>query len=131
LVKDTDTGVQAEKWIRWLARGISSLAAGFWLFVGIVAGISETEPWTVESVILAGLILCSAVGVLIAWFREGMGGGIVVACAIAHSTFAYIVSGHNKGFAMLITGGPLLLSGILFLISWWKSKALSISTNDA
>ena len=121
-MKNIDTVGQAEKWIRWLARGTGSLAAAFWLFVGIVAGISETEPWTVESAILAGLILSSALGVLIAWFREGIGGGIVVMCAIAHSTFAYIVSGHNKGFAMLITGGPFLLSGILFLISWWRSK---------
>lgn len=74
---------------------------------------------------LAGLIVASALGVLIAWWQEGIGGTIIVICAIAHSTFATIASGHNKGFAMLITGGPLLVAGILFLASWWRSERLS------
>jgi hypothetical protein len=71
--------------------------------------------------VLAVLIVASALGVLIAWWREGIGGTIIVICAVAHSTFAYIASGHNKRFAMLITGGPLLVAGILFLASWWRS----------
>ncbi len=110
-----------------MARATGSLAAAFWLFVGIVSAVFDPEPWIVESFILAGLILVSALGVLIAWFHEGIGGTIVLICAVAHSTFAYMVSGHNKGFAMLITGGPFLLSGSLFLLSWWKSKASSMS----
>jgi hypothetical protein len=89
------------------------LAAGFWLFVGLIhaivaiTAVAEPEPWTWESPLLAGLIVASALSVLIAWWREGIGGTIIVICAVAHSTFAYIASGHNKGFAMLITGGPL------------------------
>jgi hypothetical protein len=107
---------RATKWIRWIARGVGSLAAGFWLFVGLihviaaVTAVAEREPWTWESTVLAGLIVASALGALIAWWREGIGGTIIVICAIAHSTFATIASGHNKGFAMVITGGPLLVA---------------------
>jgi hypothetical protein len=106
-------------------------AAGFWLFVGLihviaaVVAAAEPGPWTWESTVLAGLIVASALGVLIAWWREGIGGTIIVICAIAHSTFATIASGHNKGFAMLITGSPLLVAGILFLASWWRSERSS------
>jgi hypothetical protein len=75
--------------------------------------------------VLAGLIVASALGVLLAWWREGIGGTILVICAVAHSTLATIASGHTKGFAMLITGGPLLVAGILFLASWWRSERSS------
>jgi hypothetical protein len=60
--------------------------------------------------------------VLIAWWRDGLGGTLVVVCAIAHSTFAAIASGHHHGLAVLISGGPFLLVGILFLASWWRSR---------
>ena len=117
-----NTGGQAAKWLRWIARGTGSFVAGFWLFVGIVAAIVESRPLTLEGVIMVRLIISSALSVLIAWWREGVGGAIVVVCAIAHSTFAYVASGHNEGLAMLISGGPFLLVGILFLASWWKSR---------
>ena len=117
-----NTGDQAAKRMRWIARGVGSLAAAFWLFVGIVSAIVESRPLTLEGAIMAGLIISSALSVLIAWWREGVGGAIVVICAIAHSTFAYVASGHNQGFAMLISGGPFLLVGILFLASWWRSR---------
>ena len=91
-----NTGGQAAKWLRWIARGIGSFVAGFWLFVGIVSAIVESRPLTLEGVIMVSLIISSALSVLIAWWREGVGGAIVVVCAIAHRTFAYVASGHNE-----------------------------------
>ena len=117
-----NTGDRAAKWMRWIARGIGSLVAAFWLFMGIAYDIVESRPWTLEDTIMAGLVITSVLGVLIAWWREGIGGTILVVCAVAHSTFAYIVAGHNKGFAMLVSGGPFLLIGILFLASRWRSR---------
>ncbi len=118
----SNTGDRAAKWMRWIARGIGSLVVAFWLFMGIGYGIVESGPWTLEDTIMTGLVITSVLGVLIAWWREGIGGIILVVCAVAHSTFAYIVAGHNKGFAMLISGGPFLLIGILFLASGWRSR---------
>lgn len=117
-----ESGDRVMKWIGWLARGIGSFVAMFWLLAGIVSGIAESQPWTVESAIMAGLITASALSVLIAWRREGIGGMLVIICAIAHSAFAYVASGHNQGLAMLISGGPFLLIGVLFLASWWRSS---------
>jgi hypothetical protein len=114
-------GDGATKWIRWIARGLGSLVAGLWLLTGILHAFVEPEPWTLESSILAVLIIASAVGVLIAWWREGIGGTIVVVVGIAYSAFAWVAAGHNKGFAMLISGGPFLVVGTLFLVSWWSS----------
>ncbi len=117
---------KAMKWMRWIARGIGSLAAALWLFVGIVSGISEPGPPTLEGVILAGLIVTSALAVALAWWRGSIGGIVVIACGAAFSTFAYFTAGHNKGLAMLISGGPFLVAGILFLASWWRSRTSSL-----
>ena len=62
----------------------------------------------------------------IAWWREWIGGVVLVICAIAHSTFACFAAGHNHAFAMLISGGPYLLTGILFLWSWRKSRSIGV-----
>ena len=116
------TGDRAMKWMRWIARGVGSSVVALWLFMGIAYDIVESRPWTLEDAIMAGLVITSALGVLIAWWREGIGGTILVICAAAHSTFAYVVAGHNKGFAMLISGGPFLLIGSLFLAVWWRLR---------
>ena len=90
--------------------------------MGITYDIVESRPWTLEDMIMAGLVTTSALGVLMAWWREGIGGIILVICAAAHSTFAYIVAGHNKALAMLVSGGPFFLIGSLFLTVWWRSR---------
>ena len=116
--------------MHWIARGIGSLVAALWLFTGITYDIVEPHPWTLEDMVMAGLIITSTLGVLIAWWREGIGGMIVVICAVAHSVFACVVSGHNKVLAMLVSGGPFLLIGILFLASWWRSRKSRPPQND-
>ena len=124
-----NTGAQATKWMRRIARGIGSFVTIFWLFMGIGYGISEPGPRMLEDWIMAGLVTASTLGFLIAWWREGIGGAIVVICGVAHSTFAYIEAGHNKALAMLISGGPYLLIGVLFLASWWRSSRSRISSD--
>ena len=112
------------KWIRWIARGIGSFVAAYWLFMGIGYGIAEAKPWPPESLIMAALISTSVLGVVVAWLREGVGGLFLVIVAAAHSAFAYVAAGHNQGFAVLISGGPFLLVGSLFVVVWHRSRML-------
>jgi high-affinity Fe2+/Pb2+ permease len=71
---------------------------------------------------LGGLMIASASGVLIAWRREAMGGATLVVCGLALSVFAYFSAGHNKAFAILVSGVPFFVTGVLFLLSWWMLK---------
>jgi hypothetical protein len=48
--------------------------------------------------------------------------------AVARALFAYLASGHNRAFAMLISGGPFLLVGVLFLLYWARSQSDKAST---
>jgi hypothetical protein len=99
------------------------------MFTGIVSAINESEPWTYESVIIAVFIVTAPLGIFIAWLREGIGGILLILYAVAFSTFGYISAGHNKPFAMVITGAPFLVIGILFLTSWWKSRRSTVLQN--
>lgn len=67
-------------------------------------------------------LIVSVCGVLIAWRRERAGGAILVLCGLALSVFAYFSAGHNKAFAILVSGVPFFVPGVLFLLSWWMSR---------
>ena len=115
-------GDPGAKRMRRVARGVGSFVAAFWLFAGIGSGMAESGPMGLEDAIMAVLITSTVVGVAVAWWRERIGGTMLLVCAVAHSTFAYFAAGHNKGFAMLISGGPWLVVGLLFLASWRRSR---------
>jgi len=111
------------KRIRWAARVIGIIAGTFWVVSLIVSSIAEFgAPVPIEGLILTGLITVNVAGVIIALWKEKIGGIIIVVVAAALCTFSYIEAGHNKILAMLFSGSPFLISGILFLISWWRSK---------
>jgi hypothetical protein len=111
--------------LRRTARIIGTLLAGFWLFAGIASGIAEAAPWPLpwESMAMAALMIVSAAGVLIAWWREGIGGAVLVTVGVAHCVNALIQAGRNRLLAVLISGVPFIVVGILFLVSWSRSKA--------
>lgn len=115
------------KILRWLARGIGTLIASFWLFIVIMSIFTESTELDIESTIMTILIFSSIFGVIVAWFRELEGGIILLVVAIAHSIFALIVAGRNKGFAMMISGGPFFVIGSLFIATWWRSKRSNLS----
>jgi hypothetical protein len=105
--------------LRRIARGSGALLAGFWVFIGILQAFVGSDPWTVESAILVALILAAALAVAAAWWRSGVGGLLLILVGAAHCAFAWVAAGHNKLFAVAITGIPFLLVGALFLTSWW------------
>ncbi len=116
-----DRGGRAAIWLRWIARGMGSLIAGLWLVAAVASALRAREPWTRESTIIALLVLGGASGVLTGWRRERIGGMILVIVGLAFSTFAYLSAGRNKGYAVLVSGGPFLIIGLLFLAAWWRS----------
>ncbi|MCD6239542.1 MAG: hypothetical protein J7K51_09585 [Thermotogae bacterium] len=115
-------GGRMSKWERRIARGIGTLAGAYWAFILLIQAIWGDTTVSSEGMILAGLIIIMVIGVVIAWHWEGLGGIIVVIGSIALGTFAYITAGHNKLFAVSVTGLPFLVAGILFLTSYWKKE---------
>ena len=118
------------KWMRWLARGIGLTVAGFWLLIGFLHAIGDSEPWTWESTVIALLVSASVLGVPIGWRKEAIGGIILVTVATAFGAFAWGTAGHNEGFAVLISGGPFLVIGILFRMAWWRTGIVAATVMD-
>ncbi len=121
-----DSGDRTTKWLRWLARGLGTLAAAFWVVFGLIAhGVGDLisgVPLTLEGALLGALVIFAVVGVIIAWWKEGIGGTIMVMRGIDLCIFAYVTAGRNRGFAMAVSGGPFLVAGLLFLASGWRSR---------
>lgn len=111
-----------QKNFKWIARIIGSVFALFWLFIGVASGFDDPQPMNWESISMALLIGASAIGVIIAWFRERLGGVLLVFVGVAFSVFALISSGHNHLLAMMSSGFPYIIVGGLFLLSSRKPK---------
>jgi hypothetical protein len=113
---------RAARWLCPFARLWGTLAAAVWLVVWVLAGVSGDAPWTAESSVLATLIIASVLGVIVGWWRAGFGGMLLVIAAVAHAIFAYLTAEHNQGLSILVTGGPFLVAGALFLLCWRTSQ---------
>ena len=109
------------KIIRWIARILGSLLAGFYAFMLIMEVAfphgSETNDAQAQGIILGCLAIILVIGVIIAWFKEKIGSYILIPAAIALSIFGFVTAGRYEILVALLSGGPYLLVGILFLIS--------------
>ena len=120
-MKNLDCKGKWLKIIRWIARIASSLLAVFFLLSSIGGFISEPEPLTLEGGMIAGFAIILTVAVIIAWFREGVGGVTLVIISLVFAVFVYITAGTNKVMASMTISSPFLISGVLFLIYRYKS----------
>ena len=108
---------QAKSRMSWVARGVGTFIGGLWLIIAVGEVVAEPLPSTFEGRMMAGLTVGCIISTLLAWWREDLGGILLVVCAITLSTFAYLAAGNNWPMAVLVSGGPFLLSGILFLMA--------------
>ena len=102
--------------------------------VGAMGGWADeiaASPWPLEGTILAGLLIITVLGVLIAWSREGIGGVLLIVGAIVLGMFSYVTAEHDKVWNMLFMGGPFLVVGILFLACWRRSEGPALPVPSA
>lgn len=74
---------------------------------------------------LAILIAASAAGAGIAWWREDIGGILLLASGIGHGVFGYLAAGHRRYVPVLIAGLPFALAGLLIIAAWRVREATS------
>ncbi len=117
--------------ICWIARMLGTVLAVYLVFSNVVALITNFMAWDFIAYASFAFIVICAVGVIVAWFKEKIGGIILVVSAVAVSIFSIIVGLNNPNFdfmdLIILVGLPFLIIGILFLVYWWKSRKLSAS----
>lgn len=130
-MSDAGRTARADRWIRLAGRLIASIAALLWLFViiaQVVIGLQKGQDvFTLEGSLLGILILVNAVGTVLAWWKPVIGANAILAGGLALSVFALISAGRNHAVAVLVSGAPFLLAGILILTA---SRTLTKDTGS-
>ena len=109
--------------IRWIARIWSVVSIGFILLMFIGSGLAEgfnLAQFTSRD--LVGLFFFPfgvGLGTIVAWRREGLGGGITVGSFLAFYVALRVMDGRfPRGPWFALVAAP----GVLFLACWWLSR---------
>ena len=118
------------KRMRWAARVIGLVAAGFLLTMLIGSAIAEvlTEglgPITIEGILLGVLGAMALAGCIVSWWRERLAGILPVLTAVGLGIHIGICAGRNHFLAWSMVGLPYLVAGGLLLTSWQLSRKTS------
>src|SRR4030043_1545359 len=104
--------------IRWVARILGTILAVYLVFTTIASLIMNSIAWDFAAYVYFAFFIIFAIGVIIAWFKEKIGGIILIAGAVAGSIFSIIAGLNIPDFDLMdfiiLAGIPFLIIGILF-----------------
>jgi len=99
--------------LRWSARILSILAVGILLVFACGEGLNLSRFTARELLLFVFFPLGFCVGMVVAWWREGLGGGITVGSLAAFYLLDRLVSSSfPRGWAFVVLAVP----GFLFLL---------------
>lgn len=101
--------------IEWLARltSIASITLLLMLFAG--EGLHPSRITTSEWVGLLFFPIGVMIGMVIAWWKEGVGSLVTVGSLLAfYVVYGYLMRNHLGGWAFIVFASP----GFLFLLHW-------------
>ena len=114
---------RAPRRLKWSARIVGTTIAAVWMISILLSVIVERgEPIILEGILLGVFATLNIASVIVSWWFPKIGGILLIVFGAAFFVFGYVTAGYNKIFAALISGFPFLIAGILFVLSWWKSK---------
>ncbi len=114
-----DRHVLLTRTIRWTARAWAVASIGLILafFIGEGFAPARVAPREWLGLLFFPLGICA--GMLVAWRREGLGGGITVGSLLAFYILHLATAGaFPKGWAWLAFAAP----GFLFLLCWHRAR---------
>jgi hypothetical protein len=103
--------------VRWSARVWSIASVGLLLLFVAGEGINPTTRGEWLGLLFFPLGIC--VGMILGWWREGIGGSITVGSLLVFYLIHFATAGTlPKGWAWLVFAAP----GLLFLLCWYRSR---------
>jgi len=112
------------KRMKLAARIIGLLASGGLVIVFIMSGVAEiidrgwgTIPEDMQGIILAVLSILALAGCILSWWREQLAGIMLIVIAIALGSYGGAIAGRHNIIVGLMLSIPLLISGVLFILS--------------
>jgi hypothetical protein len=103
--------------LRWTARLWSIASIG--LILGFIAFEGKNPTTSVEWIGFLFFPLGISLGMIAAWWKEGIGGSITIASLIVFYSYRLATTGIlPKGLAWFAFAAP----GFLFLLTWYRSR---------
>jgi hypothetical protein len=108
--------------MKWTARVIGLVMAGFFLVFLIGEAVGEYLDQGREAIETAGILLgvllgLALLGTLLSWWRERLASILLAIASIGLGIHIALYAGRNHFLAWLMIGLPYLVASILFLIS--------------
>ena len=121
--KETDHDIW---YIRNYARGISTFFISIWVLLAIGNATDTTSyqapSHTNERIVIWAFLLVTLVSVIIAWWREGIGGLMLTIVGLAAIVVFMLTNKPEAYWITLVSGAPFLVSGMLYLKCWRRIK---------
>jgi hypothetical protein len=104
-----------------VAAFILLFAVGQWISEFSAGG--SGQDWRLSTTGMAVYCLLIAVGSGIGWWRENVGGTILIIAGLGMLLAIFIFLAPHEYLVSVIFGLPFLLSGFLYLVYWKRSKS--------
>lgn len=112
--------------LRWVARIWSVASVG--LVVGFIVGEGFNPSGLTTWIGVLLFPLGISLGMIVAWWRERLGGGITVGCLLAFYLLHLVTAGRfPRGWAWLLFAAP----GFLFLLASLLTRREGVTTTDS
>lgn len=118
---------QSTKLIRRIARILSLVILGFagLILLGhLVVPETNAADYPFVENFLPMILGISILGLAIAWRWEGRGGAITVGFFLLHLAVYWAIRGYFFPLRALVVFSPIFITGVLFLVYWWRSRNL-------
>ena len=110
-------------WLLAVAIGLGFvILAALFLFKGVLNAISEGTLSQKDLLRIIPILIGPSLLVIFAMFRERVGGFLLIIVSLAGIIMVLIGAGPGKWVGFLL-GGPFLISGVLFLLSYYSHKS--------
>jgi hypothetical protein len=107
--------------IRWIARILSVVSIGIILLFMAGEGFDYTQIKLSEWLLFIFFPIGVSIGMVLAWWQEGIGGIITVGSFIMFYAVHFVISGRfPHGLAFLVFTIP----GFLFLLCWYRIRKI-------
>ncbi|MCA9932324.1 MAG: hypothetical protein H6662_19375 [Ardenticatenaceae bacterium] len=115
--------------LRFMTKSIGFLAVLTGLAYLRAVGMEGLADWRAgertSSLLLFVFLLVATAGLLIAWFHEGAGGVVSVVSAVGAGILAFAVGEQNRLFEAFAYSSPFLITGLMFLVCWWRQRVVN------
>lgn len=102
--------------------GILALLTGlaYLRAVGTESAVAWRSGGPISTILLSALLLTAVMGLILAWWREGLGGFIAASSAVGVGIAAFLTPQQNRLFTAFAYSSPFLITGFLYLCCWWR-----------